>query len=120
VSYGICGSTETTQNCTDIGSSEQGKTYCWRSQPSDKIGINLNFRGYKPVDNDTRNYIIEKAKEVAKGWSDHDCKIMLTKGVMGGKTDSITKLKMFSFRDCVKEDMGQAFYDTYFLKHEPA
>jgi len=75
-------------------------------------------RGYAPADSETKDYLTMKAKDVAKKWTDWDCKVMLQKGVMGGKSDSINRLKMQAFRDSVKDDMGIDFYNTYFKKHE--
>jgi len=77
-------------------------------------------RGYIPADQETKAYVAEKAPIIAKSsWDDWDCKIMLQKGVMDSKNDSVAKLKMKAFKDAIIEDLGVDFYNTYFLKHEP-
>lgn len=72
-------------------------------------------RGYKPADQDTKNFFCSKAFEIAKKWKKNDCKIMLLNGVIGGKQDSVAKSKAKYFRDCLNEDLTNSFYDTYFL-----
>jgi hypothetical protein len=74
-------------------------------------------RDYKPADNETRDFIIRRAKEYGskdkkKGLS--DCDLQLRIGIMNRRNDETSKEKTRKFRDAVIADMGKEWCYTWF------
>ena len=81
-------------------------------------------RGYKPADEETRQFLIAAAKKYYGSGvatvGNFKNKMMIQKGIMNDKKDAGAKAKVAKFRAAVVADMGAAFYDKFYGTHEPA